>query len=105
MVRVSVLNDALVSIRIINAGCKRERDGIQMKFGVGRDTTDTRNGRSRKRYQKREELEVQLLTGSVEQHRQRRATRKATGPHPTFLQGCHQGPLRYAEARSVCFLP
>lgn len=46
-----------------------------------------------------------LLTRSVEQHRQRRATRKATGPHPTFLQGRYQGPLRHAEARLVHILP
>lgn len=56
MVRVSVLNDALVSIAIIKARCKRERDGIQMKFGVGCDITDKRNGRRRERYQGRGEL-------------------------------------------------
>lgn len=55
MVRVSVLNDALVSITIIKKGCKREKDGIQMKFGVGRDIIDKRNSRRRERYQEREE--------------------------------------------------
>jgi len=69
MVRVSVLNDALVS-------ADRETTGIAGKGDA---------------WQK------QQLT--VEQHRQRRATRKATGPHPTFVQGRCQGSVRHAEAR------